>query len=156
MCCFHFSVCQAMHLSGLCLVHVTIKKHNANLLRVTSTYSSHWIPSTSCQISNWMIPPLLNCSVLTLCWNVHMFSRGTIKVSSLIGWIGRAWSRASSLKGRSLFCRHWVRHKVCKDVIHTESSSLLPLVSWPSPAGNTSSVSWIYDGAFTKLTKPLA
>lgn len=71
----------------LCLLHVIIKKHNANLLHVTSIYSSH---------SNWMIPPLLNCSVLTLCWNVHTSSRGIIKVSSLIGWIGRAWSCASS------------------------------------------------------------
>lgn len=87
VCCFHFSVCRAMPLSCLCLLHVIIKKHNANLLHVTSIYSSH---------SNWMIPPLLNCSVLTLCWNVHTSSRGIIKVSSLIGWIGRAWSCASS------------------------------------------------------------
>lgn len=114
-----FSVCQAMHLSCLCLLHVTIKKHNANLLRVTSAYSSHWIPSTSCQISNWMIPPALNRSVLTLCWHVHTSSRGIIKVSSLIGRIGRAWSCAALVlpclpKGRSLFCRRWVRHKVCE------------------------------------------
>lgn len=94
--CFHFSVCQAMHLSCSCLLHVIIKKHNANLLHVTSTYSSHWIPSTSYQISNWIIPPLLNCSVLTLCWNVHTSSRGIIKVLSLIGWMGRTQACASS------------------------------------------------------------
>lgn len=38
VCCFHFSVCQAMHLSCLCLLHII---HNANVLHVTSTYSSH-------------------------------------------------------------------------------------------------------------------
>lgn len=104
MCCFHFSVFQAMHLSCLCLLHIIINIMQIYYmwLRPTvwnhlfNTHGPHWIPSISCKISNWMTPPLLNCSVLTLFWNVHTSSRGIIKASSLIGWIGRTRPYASS------------------------------------------------------------